>query len=56
VVSILEDICESLLEHGITKIVFFNGHAGNASAIEQISRKLKREKKIERPRLICGRR
>lgn len=43
VISLLDDICRSLIEHGITKIVFFNGHAGNAPAIDQVARKVKRE-------------
>lgn len=43
VVALLDDICRSLIEHGITKIVFFNGHAGNAPAIDQVARKVKRE-------------
>ena len=46
VISILQDICDSLIEHGISKIVFFNGHAGNAAAIEQTARKIRREKGI----------
>jgi creatinine amidohydrolase len=46
VISLLEDIFRSLIEHGITKIVVFNGHAGNGPAVDQVARKLKRENKI----------
>lgn len=43
VIGLLDDICTSLIEHGVTKIVFFNGHAGNASAIDIVARKVRRE-------------
>lgn len=46
VISLLDDICISLIEHGITKIVFFNGHAGNGPAVDQVARKVRREKKV----------
>ncbi|MBN8201433.1 creatininase family protein [Bacillus sp. NTK034] len=46
VISVLEDICTSLTEHGITKIIFFNGHAGNGPAVDQVARKVRREKKV----------
>lgn len=46
VISLLDDICTSLIEHGITKIVFFNGHAGNGPAVDQVARKVRREKKV----------
>jgi creatinine amidohydrolase len=46
VINVLEDICTSLLEHGITKIVFFNGHAGNGPAVDLVARKVRREKKV----------
>lgn len=46
VISLLEDICTSLIEHGITKIVFFNGHAGNGPAVDQVARKVRREKNV----------
>jgi creatinine amidohydrolase len=46
VISLLEDVCTSLIEHGITKILFFNGHAGNGPAVDQVARKVRREKKV----------
>jgi creatinine amidohydrolase len=44
VLSLLADICQSLIEHGIKRIVFINGHAGNAPTIDQVARKIRREK------------
>lgn len=46
IVNILEDIFQSLIEHGITKIVVMNGHAGNTPLVDQAARKLKRTKNI----------
>ncbi|MFD1361952.1 creatininase family protein [Lentibacillus salinarum] len=46
VLRILEEIFRSLTEHGITKILVFNGHAGNSSAVDQVARKVKRESNI----------
>lgn len=44
--SAAEDICQSLIEHGITKMIFINGHYGNASLLDNVARKIKREKGI----------
>lgn len=46
VFAVINDVCESLIEHGVTKIFFLNGHAGNVSTIDQVARKIRREKKI----------
>ena len=46
IVNILEDIFQSLTEHGITKIVVMNGHAGNTPLVDQAARALKRQKNI----------
>ncbi|RWZ59104.1 creatininase family protein [Halobacillus fulvus] len=46
VISLLEDVCTSLLEHGVKKILFFNGHAGNAPAVDQVARKVRREEGV----------
>src|SRR5699024_5330080 len=43
VISILLDMCQSLTEHGIRRIVFLNGHAGNGPAVDSVARKLRRE-------------
>ncbi|WP_085522695.1 creatininase family protein [Tuberibacillus sp. Marseille-P3662] len=45
--GLLTDICESLIEHNVTKIIFINGHAGNASTIEHVAREIKREKRLK---------
>lgn len=45
-IHIIHDICECLLEHNISRIVFINGHAGNAPLIDQVARVILREKKI----------
>ena len=41
---LVDDICTSLLEHGVTKIMFLNGHAGNGPALEQLARRIRRER------------
>jgi len=46
VFALINDVCESLIEHGITKIFFVNGHAGNVPTIDQVARKIRRERKI----------
>lgn len=43
---VIRDMCTSLMEHGITKILFVNGHGGNSALIEMLGRKLRREKKV----------
>ena len=44
------DMCTSLIEHGITKILFLNGHAGNDSILEWVGREIRRK-----DNLILGR-
>lgn len=46
VINLLHDIVTSLTEHGVTKIAFFNGHAGNGPAVDQVARDARRNKKI----------
>lgn len=43
---LLEDICTSLLDHGLDHIVVFNGHTGNFPLINQTVRKLKAERGV----------
>lgn len=43
---VAEDICTSLLEHGITKIIIVNGHAGNSAILDILCREIRREKNI----------
>lgn len=44
--GLLIDIFESLMEHGVTKMVIFNGHTGNSPIIGQVARTIKRERGI----------
>lgn len=42
----VQDMCESLIEHGITKILFINGHAGNDSILEWVGRDVRKTHNI----------
>ena len=44
---ILEDICESLIKNGISKIIIINGHYGNLDSLRSFERKQKTRRKIE---------
>lgn len=44
--ALLRDVTDSLIEHGIKKIVFLNGHGGNGAIIESVARDVLREEKI----------
>ena len=44
---ILEDICESLIKNGISKIVIINGHYGNLDSLRNFERKQKIRRKIK---------
>lgn len=44
--SIVSDVCTSLMEHGVQKIIFVNGHGGNSSILDILARDIRREKKI----------
>lgn len=44
--GLVSDICTSLMEHGVTKIIFVNGHAGNSSIIDILARDIKRQSKL----------
>jgi creatinine amidohydrolase len=44
---ILEDICESLIKNGISKIVIINGHYGNLDSLRDFERKQKTRRKIK---------
>ncbi|MBT3591929.1 MAG: creatininase family protein [Candidatus Nitrosopelagicus sp.] len=45
--KILEDICESLIKNGISKIIIINGHYGNLDSLRSFERKQKTRRKIE---------
>ena len=44
---ILEDVCESLIKNGISKIVIINGHYGNLDSLRDFERKQKTRRKIK---------
>lgn len=44
--NIVKDVCTSLMEHGVKKIIFVNGHAGNSSILDILARDIRRENKI----------
>ena len=41
---ILEDVCESLIKNGISKILIINGHYGNLDSLKSFERKNNRKK------------
>ena len=43
---ILEDICESLIKNGISRILIINGHYGNLDSLKGFERKQKNNRKI----------
>lgn len=43
---IAKDICTSLMEHGIKKIIIINGHFGNSPILDILCRDIRRENKI----------
>ena len=44
---ILEDICESLIKNGISRILIINGHYGNLDSLKSFERKQKNNRKIK---------
>ena len=44
---ILEDICESLIKNGISRILIINGHYGNLDSLKSFERKQKNNQKIK---------
>ena len=44
---ILEDICESLIKNGISRILIINGHYGNLYSLKSFERKQKNNRKIK---------
>ncbi len=45
--KILDDICESLIKNGISKILIINGHYGNLDSLKGFERKKKKNPKIK---------
>ena len=44
---ILEDICESLIKNGISRILIINGHYGNLDSLKSFEKKQKKNRKIK---------
>lgn len=44
--AVLEDVCVNFLDHDLHRIVIVNGHSGNYPLIDQVIRKLKRERAV----------
>lgn len=42
--AVLTDLIESLLRHGLTRLIVLNGHGGNAGAIHQVTQRVYRAK------------
>jgi creatinine amidohydrolase len=47
--AVLEDILGNFLDHGLERLVILNGHSGNYPLIDQVIRKLKRERGVILP-------
>lgn len=43
---LLEDICENFLDHGMNRLLVFNGHTGNYPVIDQVIRRLRAERGV----------
>ncbi|MCG8508150.1 MAG: creatininase family protein [Rhodospirillales bacterium] len=41
--KVLEDICENFLDHGMNRLLVFNGHTGNFPVIDQVIRRIRAE-------------
>ena len=44
---ILEDLCESLIKNGISKILIINGHYGNLNSLKSFEKKQKKNRRIK---------
>ena len=42
--KVLEDLCESLVKNGISRILIINGHYGNMDSLKKFEKKLKRKR------------
>ena len=45
--KMLDDICESLIKNGISRILIINGHYGNLDSLKGFERKKKKNRKIK---------
>jgi creatinine amidohydrolase len=46
---VLEDMATAFLDHGLRRLVIFNGHTGNTALIDQTVRRLRRERDVVIP-------
>jgi creatinine amidohydrolase len=44
--ALVEDVCGAFLDHGIERLVILNGHSTNSTLIDQVARKLRRERGV----------
>ena len=51
VVAVISDVIGSLRRNGLTRIVVINGHGGNASPIDEVTREIYRESRMVIPTL-----
>jgi len=45
--KILEDLCESLIKNGISRILIINGHYGNLNSLRSFEKKQRKNRRIE---------
>jgi creatinine amidohydrolase len=45
-VSLFTDVCENFLDHGLNRLLVFNGHTGNYPLIDQAIRVLRKERGV----------
>jgi creatinine amidohydrolase len=43
---VLEDLCQSLIKNGISRILIINGHYGNLDSLKDFERKMEKNRKI----------
>jgi creatinine amidohydrolase len=49
--AVLEDMLAAFLDHGLERLLIFNGHTTNASLIDQVVRRVRRERGVAIPSL-----
>ncbi|MCP3984846.1 MAG: creatininase family protein, partial [bacterium] len=48
-VRLFRDVCDNFLDHGLTRLVVFNGHTGNHPLIDRATRELRRDRGVVIP-------
>ncbi len=46
---VLRDVLDNFLNHGLKRLVIFNGHSGNAPLIDQVTRRVRRDTQVTVP-------